>query len=214
MAELADPFAPLPPSAMAALPECLPALQAALEAIPLAWEKNATASSCLGAAIQTAAVLAAGATGGSRIVVMGATAPNVGALTIKPREDTRIYGSDAERKLYRPENDQWSSLAAKLSKDGARLDMFLCTQNYHDVATLAAATARTGGRLRLFSAFDFQMGWDALSGALEKLLLQSSGCDAVLRVRTSHGLGVQEYMGPGTRHPEGDVEVGDRKSVV
>lgn len=84
-----------------------------------------------------AALSALQATGG-KIICAVATLPTWGPGALVRREDPKVHGTDAERKLFTTENAAWRSTASKLAGAGIGVDMFIAAPNgtYMDVATI------------------------------------------------------------------------------
>lgn len=77
------------------------------------------------------------ATGG-KIVCALASLPNCGPGQLAMREDPKVHGTDAERKLFTTENQAWKKTASKLAEAGIGLDLFMAAPGgaYLDVATI------------------------------------------------------------------------------
>jgi protein transport protein SEC24 len=59
------------------------------------------------------------------------------------REDPKLHGTDAERKLFATENPAWKKTASKLAEAGVGVDMFMAAPGgaYLDVATIGMTNA-------------------------------------------------------------------------
>ena len=77
------------------------------------------------------------ATGG-KIVCAVASLPTYGPGHLATREDPKIHGTDAERKLFTTENPAWKKTASKLAEAGVGMDLFMAAPGgtYLDVATI------------------------------------------------------------------------------
>lgn len=77
------------------------------------------------------------ATGG-KIVCALASLPNFGPGPLSMREDPKLHGTDAERKLFATENPAWKKTASKLAEAGVGVDLFMAAPGgtYLDVATI------------------------------------------------------------------------------
>jgi protein transport protein SEC24 len=60
------------------------------------------------------------------------------------REDPKIHGTDAERKLFTTENPAWKKTATKLAEAGVGVDFFIAAPGgtYMDVATIGMQKRR------------------------------------------------------------------------
>lgn len=77
------------------------------------------------------------ATGG-KIVCAVSSLPTSGPGHLSVREDPKIHGTDAERKLFTTENPAWKKTASKLAEAGVGVDFFIASPGgvYMDVATI------------------------------------------------------------------------------
>lgn len=84
-----------------------------------------------------AALSALQATGG-KIVCSIASLPTAGPGQLVVREDPKIHGTDAERKLFTTENPAWRKTASQLAEAGVGVDFFIAAPGgaYIDVATI------------------------------------------------------------------------------
>lgn len=84
-----------------------------------------------------AALSALQATGG-KVVCSVASLPTWGPGHLSTREDPKIHGTDAERKLFTTENHAWKKTASKLAEAGIGVDLFIASPGgtYVDVATI------------------------------------------------------------------------------
>lgn len=85
----------------------------------------------------SAALSALQATGG-KVVCSVASLPTWGPGQLSLREDPKIHGTDAERKLFTTENQAWKKTASKLVEAGIGVDFFIAAPGgtYVDVATI------------------------------------------------------------------------------
>jgi len=75
---------------------------------------------------------------GGKIVCSLASLPTAGPGQLEMREDPKLHGTDAERKLFTTENPAWKKTATKLAEAGVGVDFFLASPGgvYIDVATI------------------------------------------------------------------------------
>jgi protein transport protein SEC24 len=64
--------------------------------------------------------------------------PTWGPGQLSVREDPKIHGTDAERKLFTTENPAWKKTATKFAESGVGVDLFIAAPGgtYMDVATI------------------------------------------------------------------------------
>jgi protein transport protein SEC24 len=75
---------------------------------------------------------------GGRVVCSVASLPTWGPGQLSVREDPKIHGTDAERKLFTTENPAWKKTATKFAESGVGVDLFIAAPGgtYMDVATI------------------------------------------------------------------------------
>lgn len=84
-----------------------------------------------------AALLALQSTGG-KIVCSLASLPTWGPGRLFLRENPKVHGTDAEKKLFTTEHAGWKKTATKLAESGIGIDFFIAAPGgaYMDVATV------------------------------------------------------------------------------
>ena len=84
-----------------------------------------------------AALSALRATGG-KIVCSLASLPTWGPGSLVMREDPKVHGTDAEKKLFTTEHAGWKKTAGKLAEAGIGVDFFIAAPggSYMDIATI------------------------------------------------------------------------------
>lgn len=84
-----------------------------------------------------AALSALQATGG-KVVCALSSLPTWGPGKLENREDPKIHGTEAERKLFTTENPEWKKTASKMAEAGVGVDLFIAAPGgvYLDVATI------------------------------------------------------------------------------
>lgn len=75
---------------------------------------------------------------GGKVVCAVASLPTWGPGQLSIREDPKIHGTDAERKLFTTENPAWKKTASNLAEAGIGVDFFIGAPGgtYIDVATI------------------------------------------------------------------------------
>ena len=75
---------------------------------------------------------------GGKIICAVSSLPTWGPGQLTVREDVKIHGTDAERKLFTTENQAWKKTASKLAEAGVGVDLFIAAPGgtYMDVATM------------------------------------------------------------------------------
>ena len=89
-----------------------------------------------------AAMSALQATGG-KIFASICSLPTWGPGALHMRDDPKVHGTDAERKLFTTDNQAWRTTAGKMAEHGIGVDMFVAAPGgtYIDVATIGRSSA-------------------------------------------------------------------------
>jgi protein transport protein SEC24 len=133
---------------------------------------------------------------GGKMSVFQTTLPTLGEGVLKMRDDPKILGTDKERSLFEPQEYFWTKLGQDAAVNGVSVDLYLFpSSGYIDVATVGAISALTGGEVQLYSAFDAAKQGVKFANDLQRSLARTFGYDALLRIRISNGLKIEDYLG-------------------
>ncbi|ORX44709.1 hypothetical protein BCR36DRAFT_301198 [Piromyces finnis] len=164
-----------------------------LDILPGMFENNHINDHSLGAAFQ-AATIALKPTGG-KISLFASSIPSYGPGALKVRQDAKLLGTDKERSLYEPQDNWYKQIAQKCATGGITVDTFLLPAEFIDVATVGILASLTGGNIYFYPQFDQTKDSIRYINDIIFSLRRSFGYDALLRVRASDGLRVEEYLG-------------------
>lgn len=86
---------------------------------------------------------------GGKIVASVASLPTAGPGQLTVREDPKIHGTEAERKLFTTDNPAWKKTASQLSEAGVGVDFFIAAPGgaYADVATIGKSKPCTSNHI-------------------------------------------------------------------
>lgn len=169
---------------------------------PTMFQDNSQ-SSCLGAAIQSAAQ-ALKATGG-RMVLVQTTFPNLNPGLLSPK-DEKLLNSDTEYSLYSP-NPFYHKLAETCVGDSIGIDVFLFPNGYTDIASIGVLASQTGGSTFMFPKFNLLKATE-FSETLTKLLTSEFVYDVIGKIRVGTGLSVSNYYGCFKVQPGENIQIG------
>ena len=128
-----------------------------------------------------------------------ATIPNVGLGKLEARTGTagqRTGNIEKEPlKCMAPADKAYRTMATYAAEHQVCIDLFLCVSSAVDVATLGVLPRLTGGSLYRYPGFNVQQDFAQLHNDLRWNFIRPQGLEAVMRVRASSGLGVQDYNG-------------------
>eukprot|EP00922_Rhytidocystis_sp_ex-Travisia-forbesii_P027727 GHVS01040709.1.p1 GENE.GHVS01040709.1~~GHVS01040709.1.p1 ORF type:complete len:859 (+),score=127.23 GHVS01040709.1:243-2579(+) len=207
VADLEEPFIPLPDNILVNASEAKATLNGLLDSLPNMWRQNRINESCLGSAIR-AAYLAMKHIGG-KLMLFASSVPTVGDFQLKTNREiskptssknttTTTNGTtDREVELLKPDIDSYKSFAEALTKSQISAEVFMCppTSTSMDLASLAPLAKLTSGDLHYIPLFNAHTHGDKLNHELLHSLTRPTGWEAVMRFRVSRGWRITNWYG-------------------
>ena len=131
---------------------------------------------------------------GGKAIMMQSSLPSVGRGLLKPQLDSKVIGTDDERKLYQPKNNFYGELGESCGKAQVGIDMFLFGTAHLEVATLSELCCPTGGQIYHFPNFT---GTEVtrFAGELYRNITRQTAYECVMKVRAGDGLNVKSHEG-------------------
>ncbi|XP_057966867.1 protein transport protein SEC24 C [Malania oleifera] len=207
--DVQDVYTPLQTDVVVPLSECRQHLELLLESIPTMFQNNRTAESAFGAAIK-AAFLSLKSTGG-KLLVFQSVLPSVGLGALSAREAegrTNISAGEKEaHKLLQPVDKTQKTMAIEFAEYQVCVDIFITTQTYVDIASISVISRTTGGQIYYYYPFSALSDPAKLYNDLRWNITRPQGFEAVMRVRCSQGIQVQEYSGNFCKRIPTDVDL-------
>ncbi|PLB53067.1 Sec23/Sec24 family protein [Aspergillus steynii IBT 23096] len=209
MTDLQEPFVPLSEGLFVDPYESKEVITSLLQKIPSIFSHVKTPEVALLPALN-AALSALHATGG-KVIAAVSSLPNSGPGALVMREDPKVHGTEAERKLFTTEHADWRNAAGKLAEAGIGVDLFMAAPGgtYVDVATVGHIAEVTGGETFFYPNFHAPRDLLKLSREIAHAATRETGYQALMKVRCSNGLQVSGYHGNFVQHALGaDLEIG------
>lgn len=207
--DVQDVYTPLESDVIVQLAECRQHLEILLESIPTMFQNNRTADSAFGAAAK-AAFLAMKNTGG-KLLVFQSILPSTGVGSLSAREaegrSNTSAGEKEPHKLLQPVDKTLKTMAIEFAEFQVCVDLFITTQTYVDIASLSVVPRTTGGQVYYYYPFSALSDPAKLFNDLRWNITRPQGFEAVMRVRCSQGIQVQEYSGNFCRRIPTDVDL-------
>ncbi|KAL2612677.1 hypothetical protein R1flu_024369 [Riccia fluitans] len=204
--DIQDPYTPSQTDLIVPLSEGKDHLEQLLESIPSMFQNNRSPESGFGAAIK-GAYLAMKSTGG-KLMVFQSVLPSVGLGSLTPREsEGRVSGEKEALKLLQPADKLLKTMAIEFAEFQVCVDLFLTAQMYVDIASLSVVPRTTGGQVYFYQPFYAGADSAKLYNDLRWNVTRPQGFEAVMRVRCSQGLQVQEYYGNFCKRIPTDVDL-------
>ncbi|KAI9654972.1 MAG: COPII coat Sec23p-Sfb3p heterodimer component [Bathelium mastoideum] len=157
-----------------------------------------------------AAMAALSKTGG-KIICSLASLPTWGPGRLFVRDDGKMHGNDAEKKLFTTEHAEWKRTANRMVEAGVGVDFFMAAPSggYLDIATIGHVSGLSGGEVYYYPNFHAPRDTLKLSNEIKHTLTRETGYQALMKVRCSNGLQVSAYHGNFLQHTFGaDLEFG------
>ncbi|XVE95488.1 hypothetical protein REPUB_Repub02eG0102100 [Reevesia pubescens] len=207
--DIQDVYTPLQTDVIVQLSECRQHLELLLENIPTMFQSSKTAESCFGAAIK-AAFLAMKSTGG-KLLVFQSVLPSVGVGALSSREAegrTNVSAGEKEaHKLLQPADKTLKTMAIDFAEYQVCVDVFVTTQTYVDIASISVIPRTTGGQVYYYYPFSAVSDSAKLYNDLRWNITRPQGFEAVMRVRCSQGIQVQDYSGNFCKRIPTDIDL-------
>ncbi|KAG0465602.1 hypothetical protein HPP92_019766 [Vanilla planifolia] len=207
--DVQDVYTPLQSDLIVPVVECCQHLEQLLESIPTMFEDNKVTDSAFGAAIK-AAFLALKPTGG-KLLVFQSVLPSIGIGSLSSREtEGRANVSSGEKeahKLLQPADTTLKTMAIEFAEYQVCVDVFITTQAFVDLASISVVPRTTGGQVYYYHPFSALADTAKLYNDLRWNISRPQGFEAVMRVRCSQGVQVQEYSGNFCKRIPTDIDL-------
>jgi len=194
VAELDDPFCPMPDDLLVNLAESRTVIDAFLDMVCTSFAQTQNMESAMGPAIQ-AAFMAMSHVGG-KLLVFQSCLPTLGSGRLVNRDDTRA-STDATREhlLRGPVDGFFKKMSAECSRQQICIDLYSIAAPYSDLASMAVLCKYTGGELRHYPGFTLEKDGFKFEKELRNNLERFTAWEAVCRVRCSRGFRICAFNG-------------------
>jgi len=193
VAEVDDPFIPIPDDLLVNLSESRGVVDSLLDSLPGNFEGNTQVDSCMGPALKAAFMVQSHI--GGKMLLFQAAVPSLGPGRIRNRESAAVYGTDREHTLRVPEDPFYKKFSAECSRVQITVDIFVFCNMYCDLASLSSLPKYTCGQVYYYPGFNAQRDGAKLQAELQHNLSRLTGWEAVMRIRCSKGLKISSFHG-------------------
>ena len=194
VAELDDPFCPMPDDLLVNLAESRAVIDAFLDMVCDTYAQTQNMESAMGPAIQ-AAFLAMSHIGG-KLLVFQSCLPTLGAGRMINRDDTRASTDSTKEHLLRgPVDGFFKKTSAECSRHQICIDLYTIAAPFSDLASMAVLCKFTGGELRHYPGFTPDKDGVKYAKELKNNLTRFTAWEAVCRVRCSRGFRICAFNG-------------------
>ena len=193
VADLKELFVPAPDDLLVNLKDSRDVVESFLDNLPTMFAKNMSTQACLGPALKAAFTVCKNV--GGKMCVFQSVLPNLGDGALKPRENFRMMGTPEEMKLIKPDVTWYKDTAVEFCRAQIGVDLFLFPYQYIDTAALKQLCENTAGTLNSYPMFDPKMDGPKFESDLIKTLTQTTGFEAVMRIRCTKGMRISNFSG-------------------
>uniref|UniRef100_A0A2N9IA56 Sec23/Sec24 trunk domain-containing protein n=1 Tax=Fagus sylvatica TaxID=28930 RepID=A0A2N9IA56_FAGSY len=133
----------------------------------------------------------------------------IGSLSAREAEGrTNISAGEKEaHKLLQPADKTLKTMAIEFAEYQVCVDVFITTQTYVDMGSISVIPRTTGGQVYYYYPFSALSDPVKLYNDLRWNVTRPQGFEAVMRVRCSQGIQVQEYHGNFCKRIPTDVDL-------
>uniref|UniRef100_A0A5K3FLL6 Protein transport protein Sec24C n=1 Tax=Mesocestoides corti TaxID=53468 RepID=A0A5K3FLL6_MESCO len=211
--DLSEVFLPDMDGMVNRINDCAEQISNLLRQLPNEFAQTQDTSNCLGFVLQIALKLI-GNTGG-RVTVFNTTIPSLGPGALECRE-TREDLTKPDPEHLRPVSDFYRTIALDFAAAQIAVDLFMLNSKYCDIATISGVARFSGGGVYHYPNFHYDpepaanatgthkraspalcdfVEVENLRRDLLRYLTRKIGFEAVLRLRCTRGLAVQNFYG-------------------
>ncbi|CAN1765018.1 Protein transport protein Sec24-like At4g32640 [Linum perenne] len=208
--DVQDVYTPLETDVIVPATECRQHLELLLESIPTMFQNTRTAESAFGAAIKSLLKLLL------LIIIQAAflamkILPSIGLGALSAREaegrSNLSTGDKEAHKLLQPADKVLKDMAVEFAEYQVCVDVFITTKTYVDIASISVIPKVTGGQIYYYHPFSVVSDSVKLCNDLRWNVTRPQGFEAVMRVRCSQGIQVQDYHGNFCKRIPTDVDL-------
>ncbi|MCO5591444.1 hypothetical protein L7F22_045427 [Adiantum nelumboides] len=194
VADLEDPFLPMPDDLLVNLSESRAVVEALLNSLPSMFKDNLNVESAVGPALRAAFMIMSQL--GGKLLFFQSTLPSLGVGRLKIRgDDPRVYGTDKEPSLRNPDDPFYKQMAADFSKVQISVNLYAFGDGYMDLASLGTLAKYTAGQIFHYPSFQPHLSGEKFSYELDRDLTRETAWEAVLRIRCGKGMRFSTYHG-------------------
>ncbi|KAG6775195.1 hypothetical protein POTOM_018634 [Populus tomentosa] len=235
--DIHDVYTPLQTDVIVPLSECRQHLELLLESIPTMFQNSRIAESSFSAAIKAAFLAMKNTGGKLLVFqsgkLMNLSSPpwpffsflllyfpvvdlfkilpsvGVGALSAREAEGRSNIstGEKEAHKLLQPADKTLKEMAIEFAEYQVCVDVFITTQTYVDIASISVIPKTTGGQVYYYYPFSAVSDPAKLYNDLRWNVTRPQGFEAVMRVRCSQGIQIQEYHGNFCKRIPTDIDL-------
>ncbi|OMJ75185.1 hypothetical protein SteCoe_25735 [Stentor coeruleus] len=140
---------------------------------------------------------------GGRVLMFTSQSGLIGKLNLPQKTEIKPVHTEKE-KAYHP-SESYLQLGQDCCGEDICVDIFACTNQQINSASLASLCSQTGGDFYYYPGFKAEVDGEKLYYQIVRVLTRPQGSQVVMRARCSNGLSVDYYLGKYKR--KGPVEM-------
>ncbi|CAF0839748.1 unnamed protein product [Adineta steineri] len=196
VSDLEEIFVPLLEGFLCSPQDSRGVINSLLDQIPQTFANSQETETILAPVIQAGIQALKGANCSGKIYVFSTTMPIAMAPgKLSNREDKKALGTEKEKTLLSPVNNIYTKLGEECAQNGCAVDLFVFPNNYYDLATIGEVCRISGGEIYKFNYFSIENDGERLLDELKRNFQRTTAFDALMRVRTSTGIGPIDFLG-------------------
>lgn len=196
VADLDEPFLPSPSGLLVPLIEARNNIEKLLTSLPEIFQQSIQPKFALAPALKSALNLIRAQ--GGKIIVVGATLPNVGEGTLHKRNEKAVANTSKEASTLLNTGDAfYKSFPIECNKFQVAVDVFMASDDYVDIASVSNLGRFTGGQTHFYPGFSALNLIDVtkFSKEFSKHVSMDLSFETVMRARASSGLKMTGFYG-------------------
>ena len=196
VADLDEPFLPSPSGLLVPLIEARNNIEKLLTSLPEIFQQSIQPKFSLAPALKSALNLIRAQ--GGKIIVVGATLPNVGEGTLHKRNEKAVANTSKEASTLLNTGDAfYKSFPIECNKFQVAVDVFMASDDYVDIASVSNLGRFTGGQTHFYPGFSALNLIDVtkFSKEFSKHVSMDLSFETVMRARASSGLKMTGFYG-------------------
>ncbi|CAF4178672.1 unnamed protein product, partial [Adineta steineri] len=196
VSDLEEIFVPLLEAFLCSPHDSRGVINSLLDQIPQTFANSQETETILALVIQAGIQALKEANCSGKIYVFSTTMPIAMAPgKLSNREDKKALGTEKEKTLLSPVNNIYTKLGEVCAQNGCVVDLFVFPNNYYDLATIGEVCRISGGEIYKFNYFSIENDRERLLDELKRNFQRTTAFDALMRVRTSTGIGPIDFLG-------------------
>ncbi|KAI5951512.1 SFB3 [Candida jiufengensis] len=175
-----------------------------LENLPNSQDKVFDLEPCFAVACKTAG-LALGMHGGGKIISVLSNLPSWGPGGLKYKDNKavgRTPSPEVEKRIFLPDNEFYKNMTKEFVEKSIGVDLHVVSHTPVDLSNLGYLVSTTGGEITRWTNLNYERDGRLFIAKFKNSLINISGYQGQLKLRSSNGLQVAQYYGTSSSNKE------------